>query len=74
MKAPRSKPLVGNVPSPDDVKSRRLALGLTQTQAAEMLHTTCRTWQQWEAPCDSTTNRRMHPAFWELFVMKTTRG
>lgn len=30
-----------------------------------MLHTTVRVWQQWEAG-----DRRMHPAFWELFMIK----
>lgn len=42
-------------------------LGITsaQTWCAEQLHTTIRTWQQWE-----TGERRMHPAFWELFERK----
>lgn len=52
-------------PSPSDIRAAREAAGLTQTEAAAMLHTTCRTWQQWEAG-----DRRMHPAFWELFNNK----
>jgi DNA-binding transcriptional regulator YiaG len=44
-----------------------VAAGLSQTAAAEMLRTTCRTWQQWEAG-----DRRMHPAFWELFRLKVS--
>ncbi len=30
-----------------------------------MVHSTCRVWQQWEAG-----DRKMHPAFWELFRIK----
>ena len=44
----------------------REAAGLSQTAAGALLHTTCRTWQQWEAG-----DRRMHPAFWELFLLKS---
>lgn len=52
-------------PSPDEVRAAREAAGLTQTEAGDLVHTTCRTWQQWEAG-----DRRMHPAFWELFRLK----
>jgi DNA (cytosine-5)-methyltransferase 1 len=38
---------------------------LTQTRAAELVHGSLRGWQQWEAG-----DRRMHPAFWELFLLK----
>ena len=53
-------------PSPEEILAARKAAGLTQTMAADLAHTTCRTWQQWEAG-----DRRMHPAFWELFKIKT---
>lgn len=56
-------------PSPAEVRAAREAAGLTQTAAAALLHTTCRTWQQWEAG-----DRKMHPAFWELFRIKTARA
>ena len=59
-KMPRS----GN-PLPNEILDARRRLGLTQTQAAAMLHTTCRVWQQWESG-----KRKMHPAFWELFSVK----
>jgi len=52
-------------PSPADIRAGREAAGLSQTAAAALLHTGCRTWQQWEAG-----DRRMHPAFWELFNIK----
>jgi putative transcriptional regulator len=63
----------GTPPTANEVKARRLAVGLTQTEAAELVHTKCRTWQQWEASEDSVTHRQMHPAFWELFVIKTSK-
>jgi len=53
-------------PNPAEIKAGRETLGLSQTAAAQVVHTTCRTWQQWEAG-----DRRMHPAFWELFARKT---
>lgn len=53
-------------PVPAEIRAARESAGLTQTAAGALLHTTCRTWQQWEAG-----DRRMHPAFWELFRIKT---
>ena len=52
-------------PTPDDIFGERFNARLTQTAAAALLHTSCRAWQQWEAG-----DRRMHPAFWELFLIK----
>ena len=52
-------------PLPAAIREKRLSVGLSQTAAGALVHTTCRTWQQWEAG-----DRRMHPAFWELFVLK----
>jgi DNA-binding transcriptional regulator YiaG len=54
-------------PSPEEVRATREAAGLSQTAAGALVHTTCRTWQQWEAG-----DRRMHPAFWELFRIKSS--
>ncbi len=56
-------------PKPGDIRAARDAAGLTQTAASALVHTTCRTWQQWEAG-----DRRMHPAFWELFRLKTAQA
>ena len=53
-------------PSGTQVKAARLAVGLCQTAAAELVHVSCRAWQQWEAD-----DRKMHPAFWELFKLKS---
>lgn len=52
-------------PRPAEIVRLREAARLTQTEAGELVHTTCRVFQQWEAG-----DRRMHPAFWELFERK----
>lgn len=52
----------GGNPRPAEILAARVRAGLTQTEAANLLYTTCRVWQQWEAG-----DRRMHPAFWDLF-------
>lgn len=52
-------------PPPAEIRAWREAAGLTQTEAARLVHAGLRTWQQWEAG-----ERRMHPAFWELARIK----
>jgi len=47
------------------VRAARDAAGLTQTQAAELVHSTLRRWPEWEAG-----KHRMHPGLFELFVLK----
>ena len=39
---------------------------MTQAQAAALVHSTLRAWQRYEYG-----ERRMHPALWELFLLKT---
>ena len=56
-------------PSPEEVKAARASAGITQEQAGAILHTTGRVWRQWESG-----DRRMHPAFRELFTLKTGSG
>ena len=51
--------------TPESIKRVRLAAGLTQTQAAELVHVTLRSWQRYEAG-----EKRIHPAMWELFLIK----
>ena len=52
-------------PTPASIRAARAAAGLTQTQAAALIYCTLRGWQDWEAG-----KRAMHPAFFELFLLK----
>lgn len=52
-------------PTPDAVRSARQTAGLSQGEAAALLYKSLRVWQMWEAG-----DRRMDPAFWELFCLK----
>lgn len=53
-------------PTPAAIRSARAAAKLTQTQAAQCIGVSMRTWQDWESG-----NRRMHPSMMELFKSKT---
>lgn len=53
-------------PHPDEIFGMRMNATLTQSQAADIVYSALRTWQQWEAG-----DRRMHPGLWELFLIKT---
>lgn len=70
----RSKrsPSAARNPKPAEIKAAREAAGLTQTEAAALIHCGLNTWQQWESELPDQ-NRRMHPAFWELFQLKAAR-
>lgn len=59
-------PSIYDIPTPAEIRTVRESCVLTQTQAADLVHAKCRTWQQWEAG-----DRRMHVAFWELFLLKS---
>lgn len=60
-------------PTPADVRAAREAAGLTQTEAARLVHSTLRAWQAWET-AEGESARRMHPGLWELFRLKLARG
>jgi|APLak6261659701_1056019.scaffolds.fasta_scaffold00028_13 putative transcriptional regulator len=53
-------------PSTSDIKKARMDANLTQTQAANLIHCSFGAWQKWERG-----RREMHPAFFELFCIKT---
>ncbi len=55
-------------PTPEQIREARDKAGLSSAQAGALLHTTGRVFQQWAAG-----DRRMHPAFWELFCIKLAR-
>ena len=53
------------MPSPADIRSSRLSLGLTQAQAGELVGASARAWRAWESGF-----RVMPGAKWELFLIK----
>jgi transcriptional regulator with XRE-family HTH domain len=53
-------------PSREEIRAARLASGLKQDDACQVIHAAVRTWQDWE--CGRS---KMHPAFFELFLLKT---
>ena len=53
-------------PKPDEIVSFRKAAGHTQAQMANMIYSTVRTVQDWEAGVN-----RMHPGLFELYLTKT---
>jgi len=53
-------------PTPSQILAARKAAGLTQTEAAELIHATQSAWIKWERGV-----RHMHPAMWELFKIKS---
>ena len=57
-------------PTPAEVRSARETAGLTQAQAAALVHASVRNWQQWEDATGGPSARRMHPGLWELFRLK----
>lgn len=59
------KPSPGANPTQVQIAKARDAAGLTQTEAAALIYCTLRAWQDWEGG-----QRRMHPAFWELWLLK----
>jgi len=51
--------------TPEEIRAAREAAGLTQTDATALIFSSVRAWQQWERG-----DRRMHPAFFDLFTRK----
>ena len=53
-------------PPIDEVKALRNFFGLTQSEAAALVHVQLRAWQWWESG-----QRKMPVGLWELFLIKT---
>jgi putative transcriptional regulator len=54
-------------PTPDQVREARKKSGLSQKNAALLIHLHGdRVWRRYESG-----DMQMHPAFWELFLIKT---
>ena len=56
-------------PTTEQLKALRLSAGLSQPAAAALVHSTKRTWQDWES--GPTV---MHAALYELFCLRISRG
>ena len=56
--------------SPEQLIKLRNRAGLTQKEAAKLVHASLRTWQSWESPKDLTNSRQMPEAYLELFCLK----
>lgn len=63
------------IPTPEQVEQARRAAGLNQAQAAALVSAAAKspykTWSSYEAPPDNERHRKMSPASWELFLLKT---
>ena len=55
-------------PAPAEIKAARIMVGLTQTEAAFLVHASLKTWQNWES--ESGESRKIPLAAWELFLIK----
>ena len=51
-------------PTPAEIRTARRDAGLTQTEAAHLIHSTLRTWQDHESGIS-----KMNMASWELFCI-----
>lgn len=53
-------------PTVTTIRDARIAASLTQSEAAQVVRVSLRTWQHWEAG-----DRAMPPGLFELFMLKT---
>ena len=58
-------------PTPDEIHKARIDAGLTQKQAGALVYVSDKAWRNWESDKSILSHRRMHPAIWELFLIKT---
>lgn len=56
--------------TPEQIKKLRKRAGLTQTEAAKLIHVQLNAWQRWEAPEGSDYSRKMSETCLELFCIK----
>ena len=57
-----------NSPTKEEIKSLREKNSLSKEEAAAYIYKALRSWQQYERG-----DRKMDPAFWELFKMKCSK-
>lgn len=66
------KPRKGTTcPAPWDVRTARHNTGLTMDEAGAAVYVDRHTWLAWERDYDHKDHQPMHPAFAELFALKT---
>jgi len=58
-------------PSTKQIRSARNKAGMTQTNAALVVYTTLRTWQNWETTVGKGNHRSMPLSIFHLFLLKT---
>lgn len=58
-------------PAPWDVRTARNKTGLNLEEAAYLVYVSRSTWLSWERNPDHPEHSAMHPAFAELFALKT---
>lgn len=56
-------------PTPAEVRAARQKAGHTEQQAARLIYATETTWKEWET--EQSERRRMHPASFELYLLKS---
>ncbi|MEX3635973.1 XRE family transcriptional regulator [Paraburkholderia sp. BR14320] len=62
----KTQPMKAESPTPEEVREARRRTNLTIAEAAALIHAANGSWVKWERG-----ERPMHPAFWELFLLKT---
>lgn len=55
-----------NNPTPDQIRAARLAAGLSQAEACELILSSKRSWENWEQG-----RVKMHPGLFDYFLIKT---
>ena len=57
-----------HTPTTAEIRTKRVAAGLTQAAAADLVCGSLRAWEEWEAG-----RRKMHPGLWRLFLIEARR-
>lgn len=57
----------GRTPKPDEIRAAREAAQLSRDAAAKLIYKSVRAWEKWE-----NGERKMDPAFWELWRIKAS--
>lgn len=58
-------------PEPSRIRAARKAAGHTQAQAGATIYKSANTWHQWEIDVGKPGHRKMDPAYFELYCIKT---